>query len=215
MRPELMDYPGYSAQNTPHLAPAVELEDALLALSRRLPALGIRTNLESSSDLDALIPHIKSAIDEVRLWEYYVFDVQSSVRAVHSSLDNKSIKSWGGVDVHGKSLDQLAQIAKSSPGLIENFRAYSGRFCIKPQPEIAAGFVQAAFPGENGTSQASKWGKVLDVLNVDLYAECNDDVKTAIDGVVGRIRYTRLEEGGPKIGEINEKCVDAECRAIS
>ena len=62
-------------------------------------------------------------------------------------------------------------------------------------------------PGEEATTRASKWGKVLDVLNVNLYAECNDDVQTAVDAVVDRLRYTRLEEGGPMKGEINDEWV--------
>jgi glycogen debranching enzyme len=46
---------------------------------------------------------------------------------------------------------------------------------------------------------------VLDVLNVDLYAECNEDTKAAKDGIIGRIRYTRVDEHGPRVGEINAK----------
>ncbi|ORY30247.1 putative glycogen debranching enzyme [Naematelia encephala] len=196
---------GYSAHNTPHLAPAVELEDAMLELSGKLPSLGLPTTLKSSSDLDRLVPHIQRAISEKRLWEYYVFDVQTSVKEVASILDSGKAKAWGGADLSGKSLDELARIAKDAPGFIDGYRSYAGRFGTTVQPELAAGFTKAAFPGENSTSAASKWGKVLDVLNVDLYAECNDDVKAAIDGIVGRLRYTRLEEGGPKTGEISAK----------
>lgn len=120
-------------------------------------------------------------------------------------METDSAKAWSGADLQRKGVDELAYIAKLTPGFIGNFRAYSGRFCSTVKPEVAAGFAQAAFPGDGVTNQAAKWGRILDVLNVDLYAECNDDVKTALDQIVGRIRYTRLEEGGPKIGEINEK----------
>jgi len=175
-------------------------------LTKRLSSLGLPTTLQSYDDLNILVSHMKSAIDDARIWEYYVFDVQSSVKEVHSVLEAKSAKTWGGAaDMQGKSFDQLAIIAKSSPGLIENLRAYSSRCCTKVQPQIAAGFAQAAFLGEDATSQASKWGNVLDVLNVELYAECNDDLKSALDCVSGRLQYTRLDEGGPKMGEINEE----------
>lgn len=199
------DYLGYSPHNTPHLAPAVELEDALLALTRKLPSLGLPTTLNSSSDLDKIVPHIKSAIDAARLYEYYVFDIQASVKAVAASLQTNSAKPWEGEDVAGKSLEQLSAILREQPGTIQNYRAYCGRYDTRVQPDIAAGFARAAWAGDEIENQASKWGKVLDVLNVDLYNECNDDVQTAIDGVVGRLRYTRLEQGGPKMGEINEK----------
>ena len=147
---------------------------------------------------------MKSAIDDANIWEYYVFDVQASVKAVATALESKSGKAWTGEDIQGKSVEQLAEVLKSS-GVIENFRAYSGRYCTTVESKVAAGFIQAAYPDENTTSLASRWGRVLDVLNVDLYAECNDDVKTAMDGVIGRLQYTRLEAHGPNMGEINEK----------
>ncbi|KAK8847657.1 glycogen debranching enzyme [Kwoniella newhampshirensis] len=198
---------GYSPDNTPHLAPAVELEDALLSLTSKLSSLGLPTSLNSESDLQALVPHIKSAIDEVRIWEYYVFDVQGSVTAVAGSLLNSDPKpkAWGGADPGSKSVSELAEIVRHQAGMIDNYRAYSGRYSTQVRPDIAAGFIQAAYPGESPENLASKWGKILDVLNVDLYAECNDDVKAAVDGVVGRLRFTRLEDGGPKMGPITEE----------
>jgi glycogen debranching enzyme len=173
-------------------------------LSANLASLGLPTTLRSSSDLDQLIPHIESAIDNVKIWQFYVFDTQASVQEVASALESGKAKAWGGEPVQGKSLDELAQIAKSTPGMIEKYRAWSARFCTKVDPQIAAGFIQAAYPGDDSTNLASKWGKVVDVLNVDLYAECNEDVKAAKEGVIGRLRYTRLESGESS-GEINAK----------
>lgn len=189
---------GYSPHNTPHLAPAVELEDALLDLSKRLPS-GLAT-INTSADIDAIVPHIKSTIDGLRLWEYYVFDVQASVKEVASV---GSAPAWKG-DLSGKSTETLAQIVKDS-GILSNYRAWSSRYCSKADPTLAASFVKAAYPGLGEVDLASRWGKILDVINVDLYAECNDDVATAIDGVVGRLRFNRLEEGGPKLGPITEE----------
>jgi glycogen debranching enzyme len=195
---------GFSPANTPHLAPAVELENALFDLTVKLPSLGLPTTLDSSADLDKLVPHIESAIDNVNLWQYYVFDVQASVKEVATAVESGKIKTWSGETVAGKSIDQLAEIAKSTPDLIQNYRAWSSRFCTKVDAEAAAGFIQSAYPNDNATDLASKWGKVVDIINVDLYNECNEDVKAAKDSVIGRIKYTRLEEGGPKMGEINK-----------
>ena len=189
------------------MAPAVELENALVELSAKLPSLGVPTTLNSQSDLDQLVPHVESAIDSVKIWQFYVFDTQASVQEVAKALESGSTKEWAGESVQGKSIEELAQIAKSTAGLIENFRAWSGRFCTKADPAVAAGFIAAAYPGDDATNLASKWGKVVDVLNVDLYAECNDDVKAAKSQVVDRLKYTRLDAGGPRMGEISEKCV--------
>ncbi|OCF33773.1 glycogen debranching enzyme [Kwoniella heveanensis BCC8398] len=207
--PWLVEHPeaGYSPHNTPHLAPAVELEDAFLKLTNELSSRGLPTTLRSEEDLQSLIAPMRSVIDEKKLWEYYVFDVQASVSAVGDSLlnSNPAPKKWESQPIGNKSAAQLAEVIKHTSGVIRNYQAYSGRFCSSVQPEIAAGFVQAAYPDETPENQAKKWGDVLDVLNVDLYAECNDDIQAAIDGVIGRLRFTRLEDGGPKLGEINNE----------
>ncbi|WWD07354.1 glycogen debranching enzyme [Kwoniella europaea PYCC6329] len=208
--PWLEEHPeaGYSPHNTPHLAPAVELEDAILTLSTKLPSLGLPTTLHSEGDLQQLIPAIRNAIDEVRLWEYYVFDVRSSVSEVGSSLlqNNPAPTPFDGNLSGNQSPSQLAEVLKhQSSELIDGYKAYSARYCSRVKPEIAAGFIQKAFPNESPENQVKKWGEVLDVLNVDLYAECNDDVNAAVEGIVGRLRFTRLEDGGPKLGEINQE----------
>lgn len=128
--------------------------------------------------------------------------MQSSVRAVASALESGSIESYD-ASVAGQSVDQLATTIKAHEGFIENYRAYSGRYVTKVRPEKAAGLMKANCPNDSDEQLAAKWGKVLDVLNVDLYAECNEDVKAAKDGVIGRIRYTRVDEHGPRTGEIN------------
>ncbi|KAK4685222.1 glycogen debranching enzyme, partial [Tremellales sp. Uapishka_1] len=195
----------YSPYNTPHLTPAVALEDALIELSTRLPSLGLPTTLATSADLEKLSGPIDEAIHSIRLWEFYVFDVQASVKAVAASLEGQSAKKWQGESVAGKSFEELAEIVKATPGLIENYQAYAARFATIVQPEAAAGLVQAAFAEKDSTALASRWGKILDVINVDLYKECEEDVAAAKDGIVGRLKFTRLEEGGPKMGEINAK----------
>lgn len=187
------------------MAPAVELENALVELSAKLPSLGIPTTLNSQADLDQLIPHVESAIDNVKIWQFYVFDTQSSVQEIAKVLETGSPKEWSGEPVNGKSIEELATIVKSSPGLIENYRAWSGRFCTKADAATAAGFIKAAYPSDDSTNLASKWGKIVDVLNVDLYSESNDDIKAAKSQVVDRLKYTRLDAGGPRMGEINEK----------
>lgn len=202
----LQDHPeaGYSPYNTPHLAPAVVLEDAMYELTDNLKSLGLSTVVKTEADLDRLGMAIKEAIDKVNLWQYYTIDVQESVRAIGDALAARKIKPWKGEELAGKTVDELAKIAVETPGFIQNYRAYSAPHCTQVDIEEAAGFVDAAFP-HLAHIQAHEWGKILDVINVDLYKEFNDDVDAARSQIVGRLRFTRLEEGGPKLGEINKK----------
>ena len=179
---------------------AVELENACIELSKKLPELGLPTYINSFDDLNTLRPHVEAAVASVNIWQYYVFDVQTSVKQVHSTLESDTSKRWSEVE-------QLADIVKRTQGMIKEYRMYSSRFCTQVQPEVAAGFLKAAFPDSDPTAQAASWGRILDIINLDLYAECNDDLAVAVDNMLGRLRYTRLDEDGPRMGEINEEYV--------
>ena len=152
-----------------------------------------------------MVPHIRSAINEARLWEYYVFDVQTSVKEVAAALDSGNVKEWTGGSLAGKPTEQLAQVLLRTDGVVQDYRAYSARYCSKVPADVAAGIIKSAYPQDDSTTLASKWGKVLDVLNVDLYRECNDDVETAQNQIIDRLRFTRLDEHGPKMGAINKE----------
>ena len=177
----------------------------MLKLTSSLTSLGAPTVLNSSDDLDRLVPHIKKAVDDTQLWQYYVFDVQTSVKDVAKAMDSNSVTEWKGEPLTGKGTEDLARTLRADADAVEGYQAYSGRFCTRVDPKVGAGFAKAAFPTESSVEAASRWGKILDVLNVNLYAECNEDVKAAMEGIIGRLRYTRVEPGGPRMGEINEK----------
>lgn len=204
--PWLEDHPeaGYSPYNTPHLTPAVVLEDAMFELTDQLKSLGLPTVVRNEDDLARLGQGVKDAIAKANLWRYYVFDVKASVKAISEFLATKKVKAWLGESLAGKTTAQLADIALRTPGFVQNYRAYSAPFCTSVPVDAAAGFVKAAFPHQ-ANIQAAEWGKILDLINVDLYREYNDDMDAAKNQVVGRLRFTRLEDGGPKLGEINKK----------
>lgn len=174
-------------------------------LSDALASKGLPTEVKSECDLDALSKAIKEAMTQAKLWQYYVIDVQGEVESAGAALRNGKVKAWSGEALDGKDVDELSAIAIATPGFIRDYRAFAAPFCTRVEPEAAAGFIQAAFPTEDATSQAKSWGKVLNIVNVNLYKEYDEDIKAAEDSIVGRIKYTRLDEHGPKLGKITKE----------
>ena len=78
--------------------------------------------------------------------------------------------------------------------------------CDRYSPAYVRRLEKAAFPlvGDHDTL-AEAWGKVIDVLNVPLYEEWEADTKVALEQVRGRIKYTRLDDHGPRLGEITKE----------
>ncbi|KAF5317624.1 hypothetical protein D9758_018222 [Tetrapyrgos nigripes] len=202
----LVDHPesGFSPANSPHLTPALELDSAMIEFSASLSSKGLPTLVKSEQDVDALMNAFADTVKGLDFWQYYVLDVGREKDSVKAALASGKVTAWTGPAVEGKSVVELANIVRSVNALV-GLGQYASRFGVRSDANIAAGLVKAAFvelqePG----ALADAWGRVVDVINVPLYEEWEQDTKVAIDNVRNRLKYTRLEENGPKLGEISK-----------
>ncbi|KAJ8515736.1 hypothetical protein ONZ45_g6896 [Pleurotus djamor] len=194
---------GYSPSNTPHLTPALELDTAILEFSASLASKGLPTQVTSQADVDILANAFASELKSLNMWQYYVFDVSKEKASIQEALVSGNVEPWGGRDISGKNIVELAQIIRES-GKIEGLHKYASRYGVQVAGPVAAGFVRAAFTHLTDAGQLSDaWIKVVDVLNVPLYSEWEDDTKAAIEGITNRLKYTRLDDHGPKLGAIS------------
>ncbi|EIW79274.1 glycoside hydrolase family 13 protein [Coniophora puteana RWD-64-598 SS2] len=206
--PWLKDHPeaGYSPKNTPHLAPALELDTAIIEFSATLAANGLPTQIASSDDIDKLITALEKHLESLDMWQYYALDVTAEKKSVRTAIEDGKVTAWKGDDVAGNSVVSLAQSVIAS-GIIDGYRALGSRFGTKTNGATAAGLTKAAFVnlGDDAEALAEAWGRIVDVINVDLYAEWKEDTKIAIESIKNRVRYTRLDKNGPNLGEITRE----------
>ncbi|EMD39051.1 glycoside hydrolase family 13 protein [Gelatoporia subvermispora B] len=206
--PWLIDHPeaGFSPANTPHLAPALELDDAMIRFSAELQSRGLPTSVSSYADLEILINLFQGSVNELNLWEYYILDVERERESVKKAVETGVITPWKGTDIAHKTVPELAGIFRSTDH-IEGFRKFEKRKGTRVSGAIAAGFVKAAFVdlGDEPGALADAWVRVVDVLNVPLYEEWEDDIKAALTGIKDRLKYTRLDDHGPKLGPITKE----------
>lgn len=211
---------GYNLTTAPWLESAYELDTKLLELSSRLKELGLPTNLKSSDDLLLIMDAIKKeVIAKIRLWEYYAIDVDRDADA--------ALEAWVKGNTHtmrsNPSFFDNVEILKNASfkEQVEFIRQYgiSGaermgeRFRRKVRPDVAASFLSFALGRYEDNSpetpdQAAARAKileVLDALNVDFYKEYDTEVDVILQQLFNRIKYVRLDDNGPKLGEINKE----------
>jgi glycogen debranching enzyme len=153
--------------------------------------------------MNALTEYLKS----LDFWQYYILDVKVERKGVKAALSTDSVTPWDGPNVAGKTVVELFEILKDS-GKIIGYRGLAGRFSRRVDGSVAAGFVKAAFSDLGDVDAlADAWIRVVDIVNVSLYEEWNEDTKVALDNIKNRLKYTRLEDHGPKLGPISKKCV--------
>jgi glycogen debranching enzyme len=197
---------GYSPFNTPHLMPALEIDDAMIEFSGSLEANDLPTTIKSEADIDMLMGAFQDVLTARNLWQYYVLDGAKEKKAVRHALTTGKLPQWAGSSLSGKSPVQLAEIIRSE-GKVQNLGAFASRFCACVDPQMAASALKAAYPDKDDASLVETWEKVVDVLNVPLYQEWKEDTQVALEHIRNRVKYTRLDDNGPKMGPISTKYV--------
>lgn len=210
---------GYNLTTAPWLQSAYELDTKLLELGTKLRELGLPTILNSVDDLILIMDAIKTkVIAEIRLWEFYALDVDRDADAAveawvagRTHVPDDSDAFQGEVEsLKTASLkDQVDFVRKYG---LEGVDRMGERHRRKINPSLAASFLSftlGRYEGESSgsadkTAARAKMVEVLDALNVPLYQEYDAEVDELLDQLFNRIKYVRLDDHGPKLGEIND-----------
>jgi glycogen debranching enzyme len=161
----------------------------------------------STADVETLTHALTEYLKSLDFWQYYVLDVKAERERIKEALSMGKITPWDGPNVAGKTTVEHFKILKDL-GKIDGYRGLTGRFSTKVDGSVAAGFVKAAFPEVSSIDAlADRWIEVVDVVNVSLYEEWGEDTKVALENIKNRLKYTRLDDHGPKLGLISAKCV--------
>ncbi|KXL43716.1 glycoside hydrolase family 133 protein [Acidomyces richmondensis BFW] len=207
---------GYNMNTAPHLRPAYELDSALLRYSANLTSLGLPTHLASVDDLLRVMEGIKvHVIGAIKLWEFYICDVEKdSQAAVTAWMENDidldaphllegDVQAWSlkqkadwlreyacpGKDRMGERFRRRITANRAAAMLVKLFGKYNSKV-------NSAGDERTAY----GTMHA-----FLNEVNLDWYREYDADVAAILEQIFNRTKYLRIDEHGPKIGDITLK----------
>ena len=213
---------GYSCKTAPHLRSAYELDTALLKFSDDMASLGYPTDIHGEDDLVKVIGGVKEhVISTLRLWEFYVLDVEHNTDAVVSAWKKGHVEvpqgTFGDFGSHGIDEVRSWSLKQKVDWLTEH--AMTGTDCMgerfrrKVQPKNGAALVSALFghysskqhSAADETAAHETVSKLLDACNVEYYKEYDNDCATIIEQLFNRIKYMRVDENGPRAGPVTKK----------
>lgn len=220
----LQEHPeaGYNVSTAPWLESALELDDELLAFSSRLASLGLPTDLKSQEELIKIMDALKTeVIAKLRIWQYYVIDIERDADEATESWVKGDIKfpkgGFGGSDFGGLETIKNATATQQAKFLTErallNTDRLGERYRRRVDPTVAAALLTAIFGRFEGDAAdaadrgaaRSRLTHILDEVNLPLYKEYDVDVAELLEQIFNRVKYVRLDEHGPKLGPIDEK----------
>ena len=215
----LQEHPeaGYSPESAPWLESALELDDALLKFGNDLSTLGFPTKLTNVGDLLQIMDGIKKhVISTIRLWEYYVVDIErDAMAATEAWVAGKITFPEGGFGADGIERVKDWPLKKQSDFLLQGdfvgLHGLGARFHRTIDPQVGAGLLTAMFgrydvQNHGAPDQAAAYNtmtKVLDELNLSFYREYDTDTAEILEQIFNRVKYLRLEDHGPKLGLID------------
>lgn len=215
----LQEHPdaGYNLVTAPWLESAYLLDTKLLELGSKLGELGLATDLKSTDELLLIMDAIKKhVIAEIRLWEFYAIDVDRDVDAAVEAwaagrvdLPSDAVDAGGIAGLKDASLKEQAQFLIDH-GIL-NKDGLGERYRRRADPAVAAGLLSAIFgryEGEGGptpdkSAAKTKMVSILDETNLPFYKEYDTEIDEILEQIFNRIKYCRLDDHGPKLGEIN------------
>ncbi|KAK0391452.1 hypothetical protein NLU13_0953 [Sarocladium strictum] len=210
---------GYNLITAPWLESAYVLDTALLELGSNLSKLGLPTHIKSTNDLLSIMDAMKKeVIGKIRLWEYYVLNVERDADdVVEAWTKGNTDTRKHGDDFHSKleslkdgETEKLADFIRKY-GLL-NLDRMGQRFRRRIDPAVGAlvlSFAFGRYEGDNsdGPDKAAAKAKMVaiaDTLNIPFYKEYDAEVSEILEQLYNRIKYVRLDSHGPKLGEIND-----------
>ena len=210
---------GYNVETAPWLESALELDSALLKFSNSLRVIGLPTTIDSVEDLLRIMDGIKThVIGALRLWEYYVVDVERDAEAVIDKwIKGSTTVPKSGFDSSGLERAKDWSLKQQADFILE--RGFVGADGLGPRyhrhvhPEVGATLLNATcgqydtgnsgVPGGSAASKAIM--RVLDEINLPFYREYDADTAEIMEQLFNRIKYVRLDEHGPKLGPITRE----------
>ncbi|KAI9782187.1 MAG: hypothetical protein M1835_004078 [Candelina submexicana] len=211
---------GYNLETAPWLESAFELDTAILEYSGSIEDLGLPADLNNEQDLRQVVDGMKTHVmGKVRLWEYYVINVEKVSRGIAEAwaagnisfpLEGSGGSGLGGLeDVKDWSLKQKADFLCAN-GLIGGDRL-GERFRRKIDYPVGAALLTALVGryGKMGTNTdlgaaRSEMTHILDEVNLSFYREYDGDNQEIMQQVYDRVKYIRLDPNGPKLGTISQ-----------
>ena len=175
----------------------------MIQFSSSLISKGLPSVVTSEDDINTLISAFEKETRELNLWQYYVLDSTRERKSIMAALQSGKATPWSGPDLQNKTVEELASIFRTADK-INGLGRLASRFSVAVDGPVAAGFTVVAFSNiRDKEALADAWVKIVDVLNVPLYREWEEDTRVAIENIRNRLKYTRLEAHGPKLGEIS------------
>jgi glycogen debranching enzyme len=212
---------GYNVETAPWLESALCLDTTLLQFSKDLSKHGLPTKFNNVEDLLKVMEAVKTKVlSECKLWEFYIIKAEESANAIVdkwvAGLAKFPEGSFSDAGLRGLDAVKNWPLKQKADWLVEH--ALRGgdrmgeRFRRHVDPAVGAALVCALFGRYDSRTSSTPdleearatITRICEEVNLPFYREYDGDKAELLEQLFNRIKYVRLDDHGPKLGEVTE-----------
>lgn len=206
----IRDHPdaGYNEKTAPHLIAAMELDSLLLQFSANMRQHGYETIIKDKHQLSKILDGIKIHVcGQLKLWQFYIVNVNEHLLKLEdhwlSDLNSNLTKNLDIPDYIRSDFKKLANYVAENCKL-KDFNILGHRYDNKLDISKFSNILANLYGPNSDFNNIIKVNaqKILDEINLPLYHNYDTDNDIICNQLYNRIKYLRLDENGPKLGEV-------------
>lgn len=188
---------GYNPQNSPHLAPALFVDQFLQKLSRNITQWEVKSVPPNFTEdqLPALADYIESELKKSDLWRYYLVDVDAAVdelrNAEKNGLESKFFKMLRVRSINFPTSQRLQMFKEQ--GVKGNKVDLNYAIALYSSPDM------------NNEKKLEEYRQALLSINGPEISHLTRIISDITKNVINDVRYHRFDPNGPKLGPVTEK----------
>ena len=205
----IRDHPdvGYNEETAPHLVAAMELDSLLLHFSENMRQHGYDTIIRDEAALARILDGIKiHVLGQLKLWQFYIVNTNEHILKLEDYWRNEVDKLPEKIDVPANVSSDLQKLASFTVEKckVKDFNIMGHRYDNKLDIAKFSNLLSNLYGAESDFNSVIKENalKILDEINLPLYHTYDTDNNTICSQLYNRIKYLRLDDHGPKLGEV-------------
>lgn len=206
----IRDHPevGYNEETAPHLTSAIELDGALLEFSANIGNLGFKDTIDNENDIVVFMNGIQNhVLDKLQFWQFYTINVDEHLLKLETYWNECKNKFIEKIHVSDDIRNNIDKMSKFAVDYCKNrdFAVLGKRFENQLNIDKLANLLANIY--DESTDFQNIKPHTLDLLNsvnLPLYQSFDNDIKTIRNQLFNRIKYTRFDQNGPKLGKITK-----------
>lgn len=192
----------YNLENSKHLRPAYLLDAALAGVSKtiasgELESFGISSYITTEGNLEALRFHLTTrVIPQLKLHELFMADVRSYVSKFQDMVSQNEPSR------RAESAEPLMMRIIQDP----EYRRLGSTIDMELAVSLFNIYRADCYDEDTRRRRCAEAFKVcLEELNSKIRSEIESHLAAAVEACIASVRYFRVQEDGPKLGQVNDE----------